>query len=346
MGLRTQAVKRWPALGSLLKKHAQQIEHRQQHLAELAGDNNPLLYQNGTRTRGAHSSWYRGEHCNYLPDSEAMAEPDALAKYVGYGWLPAAPFITRTDPITTFGSCFAAHIADYLRKAGFTTADLGRSPASYVIRCGEGMVNTAAVAQQFQWAYGEKEFNEPLWYDKEGSAAEYEENVRTETREIFDSSKVFIVTLGLSEVWYNKETGETFWRAIPRERFDPSRHGFKVLSVGENKENLETSYRLIRQHRPDAAIIFTLSPVPLVATFRPVSCISANTVSKASLRMAVDELMREHPDDPRLFYFPSYEIVKEVIADPYEDDRRHVRPEVVSGIMNFFARHYLIGAPA
>jgi hypothetical protein len=347
MGLRTEVVKRWPGLGPLLGKDAERIQRRQERGAELNAHNHAMLqYQFGSRKRLADVTWYRGEHCNFLPDREALSEPDALARYVGNGWLPRAPFITKSDPITTFGSCFAAHVSAYLRDAGYTLADLGRNRASYVVRCGEGMVNSAAIAQQFQWAYREKEFNEPLWYDKDGSTADYEEGVRADTREIFDRSNVFIITLGLSEVWYNKQTGETFWRTIPKEQFDPARHGFKVLSVSENKDNLLIAYRLIRQHRPNAAIIFTLSPVPLVATFRPISCISANTVSKASLRVAVDELMREHPDDERLFYFPSYEIVKEVVVDPYEEDRRHVRAEVVATIMDLFARHYLLGSDA
>jgi len=343
MGLRTEMVKRWPALAPLLGKDAERIRRRMARTPELIAHNLSMLsYDVGERRLKADVTWYRGEHCNFLPDRKALSQSDALARYVGQGWLPARPFITKTDPITTFGSCFAEHISSYLRRNGYTTADLGRNLSSYVIRCGEGMVNSAAIAQQFQWAYREKEFNEPLWYDKAGKPADYEETVRSDTREIFNRTTVFIITLGLSEVWYNKQSGEIFWRAIPKHRFDPSRHGFKVLSVSENRENLETAYRLIRDHRPRAAIIFTLSPVPLVATFRPVSCITANSVSKASLRVAVDELMREHSGDERLFYFPSYEIVKDVIDDPYGEDRRHVRPEVVSTIMEFFARHYLV----
>jgi hypothetical protein len=88
-------------------------------------------------------------------------------------------------------------------------------------------------------------------------------------------------------------------------------------------------------------VIFTLSPVPLIATFRPVSCISANSVSKAVLRVAVDELMRENRADDRLFYFPSFEIVTGYFRDPYTRDNRHVRPRVVQTIMEAFARHYV-----
>ena len=346
MGVRSKIAKRWPVIARLVGKERAWAEKKRAS-AEMRAIKRPrMTYEIDGREIGAHPTWFRGDHCNFLPDREALAAPGALEKQVGFGWLPEAPFITKADPITTFGSCFAEHIAGYLNRAGYLTADNGKSNNSYVIRCGEGMVNSAAIAQQLQWAYGNTEFNEPLWYDKGGKEARYEEDVRRDTRLIFDRSQVFIITLGLSEVWYNKQTGETFWRAIPKSQFDPARHGFKVLSTAENLANLETAYRLIREHRSDAAIIFTLSPVPLVATFRPVSCITANSVSKASLRVAVDELMRGHSDDRRLFYFPSYEIIKDVIEDPYAKDFRHVKPEVVSTIMNFFATHYLVDGPA
>ena len=148
--------------------------------------------------------------------------------------------------------------------------------------------------------------------------------------------------MGLSEVWYNRDTGNVYWRGIPRLEFDPKRHGFRVTTVEENRENLERIYSIIRAKRPGATIILTLSPVPLVATFRPVSCITANVVSKAVLRVAVDELMRENGTDPELHYWPSYEIVKEYCREPYDDDNRHVKPEIVSRIMDAFAKFYLV----
>jgi hypothetical protein len=205
------------------------------------------------------------------------------------------------------------------------------------------MVNTAAIAQQFQWAYGEVEFDETLWFDTKGNPVEYVENIRRETREIFDMSDVFIITLGLSEVWYNKQTSAVFWRTIPQDRFDPQVHGFKILDIAENKQNILTAYKLIRKHRPEANVIFTLSPVPLAATFRPISCITANSVSKAILRVTVDEFMRENEQDKKLFYFPSYELIKDFFEDPFLEDLRHVRPDVISKVMEAFRRHYLVG---
>lgn len=112
--------------------------------------------------------------------------------------------------------------------------------------------------------------------------------------------------------------------------------------MSENLENLRTIRRVIRQRRPNAAIIFTLSPILLLATFRSESCITANSVSKAILRAALDEFYRAHRDDKRLFYYPSFEIVKEFFRDSYRGDNRHVRNKVLNEIMDNFARYYLI----
>lgn len=291
----------------------------------------------------ADKSWFRGEHTNFNPTKLNLLEPDAVRDYVLKGWVPDAPFIDRSAKITTFGSCFAANVTRHLRQAGY--AVLGDGPEfgrSYVVRYGEGMANSFAVAQQFEWAFGEREFDEALWFDKGVSEVGYDESVRAATRAMFLATDVFIVTLGLSEVWHHKQSGDVFWRAIPERLYDPRRHGFKVSTVAENRANLETILRLVRTHRRDASLIFTLSPVPLVATFRPVACITADSVSKAVLRVAVDELMRAHEDDERLFYFPSYEIVKAYARDPYKSDNRHIRDEVVSLIMDNFSRHFLL----
>jgi len=87
-------------------------------------------------------------------------------------------------------------------------------------------------------------------------------------------------------VRYGKDANQVLWKAVPKEKFDESTHGFKVLSLEENLANMEKMVKLIQQYNPRARIVFTLSPVPLRATFRPASCVTANS--------AVDELMRRH----------------------------------------------------
>jgi GSCFA family len=302
-----------------------------------------LAVEQGNDRFSEGHEWYRGEQANYMPTRTNLFEAGAIDQYILPGWLPIQPFVTREHRITAFGSCFAAHVSQFLSQRGYKVyGEDGTASVPYVIRCGEGMVNTFALAQQFQWSYGEKEFDEALWYDQAGREAGYDGTTRERTRQIFERTDVFLMTLGLSEVWYNKRSGDVFWRAIPRSKFDPAVHGFKVSTVAENLHNLETIYRIIRRHRPEAVVIFTLSPVPLTATFRPVSCVTANAVSKSILRVALDEFMRGHSGEKGLFYFPAYEIAKEYFCNPFRGDNRHVRGDVVKTIMRAFARHYLI----
>jgi hypothetical protein len=186
------------------------------------------------------------------------------------------------------------------------------------------------------------------WYGYHAQLFGYDEAVRLETRDLFMKTDVFILTFGLSEVWYDEPTGEVFWKAVPKEHVDPLRHKFRVSTVQENRDNIRAIYDLIRKHRPDAKIVCTLSPIPLMATFRPVSTITANSVSKAILRAAVDEVCREVGHDGVLHYWPSYEIVMEGFgAHPYGGhfclDRRHADEAVISYIMRLFERHYCTG---
>ncbi len=296
----------------------------------------------GGRRQRLHKSWYRGETTNFHPVKASLKEPDAIERYVGHGWFPPAPFVTREHYITAFGSCFARHVTEFLYKEGYRVFGRELDLDAHIVRSGDGIVNTAALLQQFEWAFHGWTPANPLWHDADGHAGSADEQMQATTREIFTSTDVFIFTLGLSEVWYDKPTNEVFWRAIPESQFDPERHGFRLMGAEENARNLKRVYEIIRTHRPEARIIVTLSPVPLAATFRPISCITANCVSKASLRVAIDELMREYSDDARLHYFPSYEIVTAFLPDPMRDDLRHPTSETIDLIMKAFQRNFLV----
>jgi len=301
-----------------------------------------IQYQiGGDKTRKAHHSWFRGEQCNFLPSCANLAEPDAIERFILSGWTPPDPFIKKSDKVLTFGSCFAKEVKTRLRMRGFDTTGRINTQHIPVVQQAAGINNTFAIRQQFEWAFLGKRPDEDLWWDANRNPVEAIESDRQLTKKIFAETDVFIITLGLAEVWYNKITGGVFWRAIPKSIFDPNVHGFKVSSVEENTENLTQIHQLIRTFVPDASLIFTLSPVPLIATFRPVSCVTANSVSKAVMRVSVDNVMQKTQDD-KLFYWPSYEIVNDFAEKPFQEDNRHVRPEVVDMIMDHFERFYLV----
>jgi len=296
-----------------------------------------VAFQHTSAAGAEFRTWFRGEHTNFNPKLDQIMAVEGPEKFVLQGWLPDAPLIDKDTQITAFGSCFAANISNWLSERNFRVLNKAEdSTRAYVVTMGEGMVNSFVIRQQFEWAWENKVFDQPLWHGYKAEEYGYDEQVRLDTKRIFDETEVFILTFGLSEVWYDEPTGNVFWRTIPKDVYDPSRHKFRLSTVEENRDNIRAVYELIRKYRPDAKVIVTLSPVPLIATFRDVSCITANSVSKATLRVAVDEVVRAVRDEGHMFYWPSYELVADVFRSPYRSDRRHVRPVVLSYIMRLF----------
>jgi hypothetical protein len=243
--------------------------------------------------RRAHGTWYRGDGCNFAPDQDQLAQADAWERFILPGWAPAAPVINSDDQVMAVGSCFARSVSRYLRA---NRADLrvnadaapGTPEAAGVALFffGGGFVNTFTILQQFEWALGHSEIaGGTLFAEHPGSFLKRRkapagkrivelptsDEVRERTRQAILDADAFIFTLGLSEVWFDKESGEVFFKAVPTEEFDSTRHEFRLTTLEENLANIERLREIIRREKPDAPIIFTLSPVPLTATFRPVS---------------------------------------------------------------------------
>ena len=302
-----------------------------------------LKFQPTSRAGKEYRTWFRGEHTNALPHDRHFYKAGGIEKYVLQGWTPETPSIDARTQVTAFGSCFAANISNWLSKRSYNVLNKAEDAGNaYVVECGEGMVNSFVILQQFEWAWEDKVFDQALWHGYDTTEYGYDPKVQAQTKKMFDETDVFILTFGLSEIWYDEPTGNVFWRTIPKESYDPERHKFRVSTVDENKENMRKIYDLIRKHRPDAKIIFTLSPIPLQATFRPNSCMTSSAVSKSVLRVAIDEVVREKQAEGVLHYWPSYELVTDAFQMPFKHDRRHVKEEVLDYIMMLFERTWCV----
>jgi hypothetical protein len=302
-------------------------------------------YNQEGETKQVNTAWFRGKHTNFLPSREELYKDGGLEKYIFDGWLPDKPFISKETPIITIGSCFAREVAGYLSGKGYAIQTPANSEDPNSVEkelesFNEGVNNTFALRQLFEWVFEDKEPQDETWHRGNQTVIDRNEEQKQSAYDRFSGAEVFVFTLGLSEVWENKETGDVFWRAVPYNQYDERKHGFRVSTVEENKENLKTIIRIIEENVPNAKIIFTLSPVPLIATFRPINAITATSVSKAVLRIAIDETYREHEKD-NIFYWPSYEMVKEYGNNPYQDDNRHIYRHFVYNIMDNFARYYV-----
>ena len=300
----------------------------------------PLLYKtkNDSQKFGGH--WFRGNNCNFIPSKKHFKDIDFFEKYIIKGFKPKKPFISKKNNVLAFGSCFAAEVSKYLADKNYSIFNKKYSTDAHIIRYGEGMANTFTVLEQLLWAFNNKNIEKNTWYYSPDEEVRNDQEVRKETLRLLNQIDVFIITVGLSEVWYNKQNNQVFWKAIPANRFDDDKHGFRLSSVDENTNNLENIYSIIKKNKPNASVIFTLSPIPLMATFRPQSCITANSVSKSILRVSLDNIISKYKKNEDIYYFPSFEIVKDYFVDPFMDDNRHLKKESILEIMKLFEKNY------
>jgi len=291
----------------------------------------------GEEKKRMGSSFFRGENCNFNPYGKDHCKPDFAVHFVLKGWLPENPIINETTKVTAFGSCFAQNISEHLANIGFSTSKQGEKNI-YVSSMGEGLVNVHSIAQQFRWALEGWKPPSNLWYGYNAEKPDLSEDIRTRTRDVFLGTDVFILTFGLSEVWYDEITGGVFWRAVPMKHYDASRHKFRVCTFLETKECILEIISLIRRHVPHAKLVMTVSPIPLIATFRPVSCITANSVSKSLIRAALDEALREmgRENGRDVYYFPAFELINECFPNRFIEDGRHPHPMIVPSVMGLF----------
>lgn len=283
--------------------------------------------------------WHKGDIYNQYPEKAQLREEGLIE--IAKGWLPENPIIEADTRVLAVGSCFARHFTLWLAEHGFNRR-FPESPYNALLRFNVDFESPAVIAQQFRWAFDELDPSSLLWIDKSRHLIAATEEGKQSVRNTLENTDVLILTLGLSEVWYDKVSGEPLWRALTEQTYDPERHVFRVESVDATIKWLECIERLRQCYLPKLKIVFTLSPIPLKTTFRPVSAVTANTVSKAILRAALDEFIRNHETvvNRELFYFPSYEMVTSFFLDPFTEDNRHLAPIVPGSIIAFFAKYF------
>ena len=137
-----------------------------------------LKFQPTSRQGKEFRTWFRGEHTNALPHNRHFYKQGGVEKYVLQGWAPDAPVITARTQVTAFGSCFAANISNWLSKRSYNVLNKAEDAGnSYVVECGEGMVNSFVILQQFEWAWENKVFDQALWHGYDTTEYGYDPKV-------------------------------------------------------------------------------------------------------------------------------------------------------------------------
>jgi tetratricopeptide (TPR) repeat protein len=283
--------------------------------------------------------------------------------------------ISREDKVFTMGSCFAREIEQRLAEMGFDVPMMAiqMTPEERGLsgRNANSIVNkytVHSIANEMTWALDEPgihrnsggeevpleklllDLNGDAWVDPHlkgsryagafDSVANRRARIEQATRELA-SCRVIVITLGLVEAWFDHDTRLYLNGRPPPDTLSkyPSRFELHVLGYDDILEQLERIYGLLKEKgRPEFRMLVTVSPVPLAATFRGEDALCANTYSKSVQRAAVEAFRLSHDN---VDYFPSYEIVTLTERRrAYWTDNIHVRPDIVSTIMERVVRGY------
>ena len=287
-------------------------------------------------------SWYKGQYCHKFPCDRHLVLDDVIR-----GWAPASKLITRDTKVMAFGSCFAEYFVNFLAASGYNRWQLPKEEdavcdVNLLVALPISFENLFVIVQHLRWAFGEFTPDSKLWFTKDKTHFEATEDRRVRVRMSFEEGQVFVITVGLSEVWFDRIANEPMWRTVPSGLYEAERHVCRRATVAETLSAFYEFDALAERFMPDKHFIFTLSPIPMVATFRNQSPVTANQASKAILRAALDEFVTNGAiqKKARYHYFPSYELVLSLFDRPFLPDNRHIRPDVAQSIMNIFSSLY------
>ena len=260
--------------------------------------------------------------------------------------------INRSEPIFTIGSCFARNIEKQLITEGYKVAASSYDvPLDLRFKADpDALMNRyviSSIANELLWGFGRPFKMRNLvhmgdgdqWFDphlhplvapaplvevlgRRKGISEYMAKAK--------EARVFIMTLGLAEAWYDTQS-HLYLNAVPptqAREAHPDRFEFHLLDYGQILEKLELVHGLLAQHgRPDFRMLVTVSPVAMNTTFTGGDVLVANTYSKAVQRAAVEAFVRSHDN---VDYFPSFESV--TLSDrrrAWRDDQAHASDEIV-----------------
>jgi hypothetical protein len=135
-------------------------------------------------------------------------------------------------------------------------------------------------------------------------------------------------TFGTAYTFVLKSTGKTVSNChkLPSSMFE-----HKLLSSDAIVKAYSAFVAKLLNLKPALRIVFSVSPIRHTGNGA-----HANQISKATLLLAVDELLRRFPES--CFYFPAYEIVMDELRDYrfYAQDLRHLSDTAVEHIRQKF----------
>lgn len=254
---------------------------------------------------------------------------------------PAAEQIDHTKSIFSLGSCFAENIASRLQRAKFHVAS---SPTGILFNP-ESIANTLDKLTLFANADAAKRLIEAelrntdgRWYNYNFHSVFCDSDKAHATDKMVSAhmagvnalqrADIVIITFGTAWAYYLKECGEVVANCHKQPQSLFSRQLLSVEHIAKRYDKLLSDGALAQKR-----VIFTVSPIRHLADGA-----EDNSLSKATLRVAIAELVRNHSN---VAYFPSFEIVNDELRDYrfYADDMVHPSPLAIDYIWQRFSEY-------
>ena len=130
----------------------------------------------------------------------------------------------------------------------------------------------------------------------------------TQVRKMFKELDVFIFTLGLTEAWENMIDGAVYPVAPGVISKNQDNKQYRLVNFGYQDiiRDFDAFLEKLIDVNPNARIILTVSPVPLIATKLDRHVLSSSVLSKSILCSAADKISHSYSC---VDYFPSFEII-------------------------------------
>ncbi len=248
------------------------------------------------------------------------------------------------------GSCFAANIAAKMRECmwgAFNGVGTLYNPMS-IARVLELLVLSEASTESLESSLFEAEDRIHSWlFDSHFSASSMQKCIegiiqtREELLKYLGNSQALIVTFGTAWIYtLNKEYNPT--SQLEEDYIVANCHKMPASMFSRRRVLVEEISQLwislcskLKQKYPDLKIIFTVSPVRHLK-----DGFEGNTLSKATLHLAVEEICRRVED---CLYFPAYELVCDDLRDYrfYASDLVHPSDAAVEYIWENFCKTFV-----
>ena len=247
--------------------------------------------------------------------------------------------IDYRDKIMLVGSCFTEHIGDSLAALKFQVM---QNPNGIIFDPSTVASSITSYVENKKYSAEELVHLNELWqswqHHSRFSGINQEEvldvinNSQQEAHEFLRGARWVIITLGTSFSYRLLEGAKPVANChrAPSAWFD--KH---MMSIDETITALDTMIYRLFQFNPAINIIFTVSPVRHIR-----DGIVENNRSKSRLLEAVHHLVNKFS---RIHYFPSYELVIDVLRDYrfYDIDLVHPNFQATSFVIEQFMDHYV-----